>query len=246
MKSYFRTTTFRRMLPLTALALWLATAANAHAGLIAYQSRAAFDTAIAGWTSTTADFEGESAGTAYGPGSGPAGSGFSLTYVDAASTGLTPTLSDQFWTTSGLNYLGLDNFDGAFEAGDALTFNLTSPMQAFGLYVLGTSDIGAGDITLTSGAASVANAGTAELQDGFGSFAFFLGFVSDDGGTFSSVTLHDLLPGDARLLPIDVDDVVLAQNNGVTPPASVPEPGSLLLALAGMLALGAAGRRAAR
>ncbi len=39
---------------------------------------------------------------------------------------MTPTVSNQFWTTSGTQYLGLDNPDTAFEQGDSLTFNFNS------------------------------------------------------------------------------------------------------------------------
>jgi hypothetical protein len=114
--------------------------------------------------------------------------------------------------------------------------------------VIGTHDIGAGDITLTAGAASAANGAFADLEDGAGSFAFFLGFVSDDASTFSSVTLNNLKPGDPRLLEIAVDDVVLALNAGGNgnPGTGVPEPGTLVLSLAGMLAFGATARRAIR
>lgn len=243
MKSNFRINSLGRRLSGAAVLL-LACYADAHAGLIAYQSRAAFDLAIAGWSATSTTFEAQAAGAAFGAGTGPAGSGFTLNYTSGSASGLTPTVSDQFWTTSANNYLGLDNPDSAFEAGDALAFNFGGGVHAFGLYVIGTHDIGAGDITLTTGASSVANAALAELQDGAGSFAFFLGFVSSDASTFSSVTLNDLTLGNQRLLGIAVDDVVLARNNGGNgnPGTGVPEPGTLVLSLAGLLAFGAIAR----
>jgi hypothetical protein len=247
MTSYLRIESLGRAQSGAAMAILLAVSVDAHAGLIGYQNRAAFNLAIAGWSATSTTFEAEAAGANYGAGAGPAGSGFTLNFTSGSASGLTPTVSDQFWTTSGVNYLGLDNPDSAFEAGDLLSLNFVSGMHAFGLYVIGTRDIGAGDITLAAGAASVANGPVAELQDGSGSFAFFLGLVSNDASTFSSVTLNILTPGDPRLLGVAVDDIVLARDDGgnVNPGTGVPEPGTLVLSVAGMLAFGALARRRA-
>lgn len=245
MTSYLRIETLKRTLTGALMAMLLAMGADANAALIGFQDRVGFDAAIVGWNANPTNFESAPLGAMYGSGTGPIGSGFTLTYSSDAASGLTPTVSDQFWTSSGERYLGLNNPDSAFEAGDSLTFNLTSGMQAFGLYVIGTSDIGAGDITLTSGAATVANGSVFQFQDGNGSFVFFLGFVSNDASTFNSVTLHNLTPGDTRLLGIAVDDVILALDDGNGTPGTVPEPGTLVLSLVGMLAFGTAARRRA-
>jgi hypothetical protein len=240
MMSPLRTESLRTILSGAAMAILLTVCADASAGLVAFQNKAAFTAAIAGWSATTTDFESDPAGTMYAPGTGPAGSGFTLLLSGPDAPGMTPTIGNQFWTTSGLNYLGLDNPDSALEAGDSLTFTFGSGVHAFGLYVVGTQDIGAGDITLTTGADMVANNGVANLTDGAGSFAFFLGFVSDDATTFGSVTLNNLTLLDPRLLNITVDDVTLARNDGGN---QVPEPATLLLFLMGMLACGAVARR---
>jgi hypothetical protein len=247
MTSTLRIESLRRTLSGAALLTLLAVCGDARAGLIGYQNRAVFDAAIAGMSATSTNFESAAVGAMYGAGTGPAGSGFTLNYSSGSGSGLTPTVSNQFWTTSAANYLGLNNPDSAFEAGDALTFYFASGMHAFGLYVIGTQDIGVGDIALTAGVASIANLALAEQTDGAGSFAFFLGFVSDDANTFNSVTLHNLAPGTTRLLGIAVDDVVLALDDGGNgnPGTGVPEPGTLVLSLAGMLAFGAAARRRA-
>jgi hypothetical protein len=225
------------------MALLLSAGMDASAALISFQDRASFDAAISGWSANQTNFESAAAGDMYGAGAGPAGSGFTLAYTSGSGSGLTPTVSEQFWTTSGVRYLGTDNPDSAFEAGDSLTFTFTNAMQAFGLYVIGTGDIGEGDITLTSGLASIGNASVAQMTDSAGSFAYFLGFVSSDASTFNSVTLHNLTPGDTRLLGIALDDVILALDDGRDPPTGIPEPGTLWLALVGMLAFGTAWRR---
>lgn len=236
MKSPQTTEAIRALLSRAAMSLLLMLSTSAHAGLIAYTDQAAFNLAIAGWSATTTDFESEAGGTMYGVGSGPAGSGFTLALsgpdAPAMTPAMTPTVGDLFWTTSGTHYLGLDNPDTAFEAGDELTFTFASGMRGFGLYVIGTQDIGAGDITLTTSTGSVANAAVANLSDGQGSYAFFLGLVSDDATTFSSITLHNLTLLDPRLLNIAIDDVTLARQRDDN---QVPEPGALLLCLTGLL-----------
>jgi hypothetical protein len=224
----------------------------ANAALIGYQSQAAFNAAISGWTITTTTFEAVAVGTMFGTGTGPAGSGFTLMLVSPGAPTASPTVADQFWTTSGARYLGLDNPDTAFQAGDALTFNFSSPAQAFGLFVIGTRDIGAGDISLTAGASSVSNGATFDMTDNNGSYAYFLGLVSDGAGTFGSAVLSDLTdltPASSRLLNIALDDVALGLNTPpvVNPPVTgVPEPGSLVLMSMGLLAFGIATRRRIR
>lgn len=246
MPSHFRIDSAKRILSGAAMAILLAVCADANAGLIGFDNRATFNLAIAGWSTTSTNFEATPVNTQFGAGTGPAGSGFSLTLAGPDAPAMSPTVSDQFWTTSGTHYLGLDNPDTAFEAGDSLIFNFTSGKQAFGLFVIGGRDVGAGDITLTAGGATVANRASADMTDGNGSFAYFVGFVSDDASTFNSVTLNNLTLQDVRLLAIAVDDVVLGLNDGQgNPSTDIPEPGTLMLSLFGMLALGAATRRRA-
>lgn len=218
--------------------------APALAALATYQAQGNFNAAIAGLTATTTNFDSLAPGTNYPPGSGPAGSGFTvgLTAGSASSGFNLPTVGSTFWTTSGTNYLGLDNPDTAFESGDELVFSFLSPVRGFGLYVVGGRDlldIQAGAVTLTVNGATLAISSTDYLASGNGDYAFFLGFATDDGSTFSSATLT---VGDGSgVIPVTVDDVTLARtrDGGNT----VPEPGSLLLVAT---AIGAASLRARR
>jgi hypothetical protein len=211
---------------------------SAHAALVGYQSQSAFNTAIAGWTTTSTNFEAETVGTTYAAGAGPAASGFTLGLTGGSAGSNLPAVNNTFWTTSGTHYLGLDNPDTALQAGDSLTFSFTAPVHGFGLFVIGSADLWPGDMRLTAGAFDVTNSGTPDFTSGAGDYAYFLGLVSDNAGLFSSVTLDYALLGVGDLLPVAIDDVVLAVNDGGTG-HTVPEPGTLGLMLAGLLALGA-------
>jgi hypothetical protein len=211
----------------------------ASATVLSYQTSASFNTAITGWAVTTTNFDNVLAGTIYSTGNGPPGSGFTLS-LSSADSSVTPTVGNTFATTSGSNYLGLNNPDTAFEAGDVLTFSFAAPVRAFGLYVItGTFERGnAGDISLIGGGTSVGNSATPDLLNiDPVSDAYFLGLVSNSGG-FSSVTLNNSIADPNLLLPITVDNVMLA--------SPVPEPSSAVLMFIGLLGLGAASRYRAR
>ena len=224
---------------LAGLALGVLMAASAQAGLVGYNNRTAFDTAISAMsTQTVTDFDAIALDTSFAAGTGPSGSGFTLTLGGGSAGSNLPSIGGPFWTTSGLQYLGLNNTDAALEAGDTLTFNFDSAQQAFGLYFIGGSDVLDGDIRLSAngGADIVTNSASYDLTDGAGSYAYFIGFASDDVSTFSSVTLDYALLGVGDLLPIAIDDVVLARNarNPDPDPNRIPEPGTLALMLSGL------------
>jgi hypothetical protein len=78
MTSYFRIKSLGRCLSCATMLIFLGCCADAHAGLVGYQNRAAFNLAITGWSATSTNFEAAAAGATYGTGAGPAGSGFTL------------------------------------------------------------------------------------------------------------------------------------------------------------------------
>ncbi len=227
-----------------AAAMGLLLALPGHAAIIAYQSQSAFDTAISGWSTSTTNFDGLVPETTYATGTGPAGSGFTLTLGGGSDGFNLPAVGTGLWTTSGANYLGLDNFDTALEAGDTLTFNFATAQHAFGLFVIGGRDVQAGDMRLTTVGGFGVNGDTADLSSDNGDFAYFIGLVSD-AGAFSSVTLDYATLGVGGTLPIAIDDVVLALNDGNGGNNPVPEPGTLALMAAGLLVLGLRARKQA-
>ncbi|MDR3371908.1 PEP-CTERM sorting domain-containing protein [Rhodoferax sp.] len=239
--SYRSEVTFVRGVGIAAaIAALLTLSVPAQSAIVGYDNQSSFNTAISGWTSTTTNFDSAVVGTTYTTGTGPTGSGFTLALTGGSAGYNLPVIANQLWTTSGVQYLGLDNFDTALEAGDLLTFNFASAVQAFGLFVIGGRDVQSGDMRLTTNdGASVVNSGVPYLTSGVGDFAYFLGFASDNSDTFTSVTLDYANLGIGDLLPIAVDDVVLAVNDGANNGGgTVPEPGTLGLMFAGLLALG--------
>ncbi|HJV63002.1 MAG TPA: PEP-CTERM sorting domain-containing protein [Albitalea sp.] len=207
---------------LCALSLALCAGAS-HAALTAFTSRSAFDAAISGLAAVqTEDFEGLSAGTTFASGAGANG----LTY-SYAIPGYSLQVSDTFGTTSGVNYLGLDNPDTAFYLGDSFTIGFGRTVQAVGLYLITGSDAQAGDLQLSVASGSVFNSATPDTLVSDGQ-AFFLGLVeSDPGQGFTTATVSGIPSGDA-FLAFSADDITSATVS------AVPEPSSWALMGAGL------------
>jgi hypothetical protein len=217
------------------LALALATggllvAGSAHATLSSFTSKAAFDVAISSLSAPqTVDFESDLPGTTLVSGTGTGG----LTFVYSIAGPSTLQVSDTFGTTSGLNYLGLDNPDTAFYLGDSFTIDFNRTVHAVGLYVIAGSDAQAGDMKLSVAGGSVSNSAVADVLVSDGQ-AFYLGLVETNPGLgFTSATVSgELTPG--AFLAFSVDDITSAV---------LPEPSSASLMLVGLGALTALWRR---
>jgi PEP-CTERM motif-containing protein len=212
-----------------AAAALLATGMSAaHAALTSFTSKAAFDLAISGFAGTqTLDFESVAAGTTFASGAGTGGLAF--TYSIAGPSTL--QVSSVFGTTSGSNYLGLDNPDTAFYLGDSFDITFSSALHAVGLYVITGSDAQAGDIQLSAAGGAVSNSATPDTLVSDGQ-AFYLGLVESDPLGFTSVTVSGLVSGGA-FLAFTVDDIT------TSPVSAIPEPEgwAMLLAGLGLLAL---------
>jgi hypothetical protein len=203
----------------------------ANASLMSFTSRAAFDAAIAGLSDVnTEDFEAVAAGTTFPTGSGT--DGITFTYSIAGPSTL--QVSNTFGTTSGTNYLGLDNPDTAFYLGDSFTIEFGHTVHAVGLYVITGSDAQAGDMMLSVAGGSVGNSAIADTLVSDGQ-AFYLGLLETDPALgFTSSTVSGV-PAGGAFLAFSVDDITF---DGAIP--TVPEPGMpglLLIGLAMLFAL---------
>lgn len=210
--------------------LLLATAA-ANATTFGYTDKSAYDTATAAFQAAQLEtFDGIADGTQYASGTGP--SPLSFTY---SIPGYLLTVGSGFPTTSGSNFLGLDNGDKAFYLGDSLTINFGRKVNAVGLYLVAGDDAMPGDLELSTAGGSVLNS-SSPLVISPGNNAFFLGLVESDPTLgFTSATVRGIIPQDApgAFLAFTADDITSSV-------AAVPEPGTWALMLAG-LAMAATG-----
>ncbi len=212
---------------LAAFAALLVLSGACRAAPTGYQSQSDFAAAIASMSGVqTVDFESVPSGTTFASGTGTGGLVFTYDIP-----GYQLQVSSTFGTTSGTNYLGLDNPDTAFYLGDSFTISFGRTVDAAGLYLIAGNDAEPGDLELSTATAGVFNGTTPlTLVDGK---AYFLGLVDSAG--FDSITITGVPDGGA-FLPFSADDITSA----VT---SVPEPGAPALLLAGLALLGVLARR---
>ena len=189
-----------------------------------YTTESSFLAALPGPASTL-DFEGTASGTIIN--SGDTLNGISFTYSIGPPPVDMAVVSD-FETTSGTNYLGLDdpgNFN-LFIAGDTFSLTFDNPVNAVGMYVVGGEPLFTNDIELVTGAGSAFNSDVVDVAFGDGGLAYYIGLVSDQSFTTASIQFDPLAEG-ASLY--SVDDITTAV---------VPLPGALWLfgsGLAGLL-----------
>jgi len=216
----------RKLWPALGLLVGLVAPPGAQAAPTGYMTKASFDAAIASFADVqTVTFETSAAGDTFPSGTGTGG----LTFVYAIAGPSTLQVANTFGTTSGVNYLGLDNPDTAFYLGDSFTIDFNRTVHAVGLYVIAGSDAQAGDVKLTAGGGSVFNSALADVLVSDGQ-AFYLGLVESDPGLgFTSATVQMVFtPG--AFLAVTVDDITSAV-------VAVPEPETWALLVAGLGAL---------
>ena len=112
------------------------------------------------------------------------------------------TVSSGFPTTSGSNFLGLNNDtltfgDKAFNLGDSFTINFGRKVNAVGLYVVAGDDAMPGDLELSTSGGAVFNSNS-PLVISPGNNAYFLGLLESDPTLgFTSATVRGVVPQDA-------------------------------------------------
>jgi hypothetical protein len=209
--------------PALCLLMALAAPLGAQAAPTGYTTKASFDAAIAGLADVqTVTFETNAVGETFPSGTGTGG----LTFVYTIAGPSTLQVADTFGTTSGVNYLGLDNPDTAFYLGDSFTIDFNRTVHAIGLYAIAGSDAQAGDVELSAGGGSVFNSAQADVLVSDGQ-AFYLGLVESDPLLgFTSATVQMVFtPG--AFLAVSVDDITSAV-------VAVPEPETWALLVAGL------------
>lgn len=219
------------------LLILLALMAPSQAVPLFLTDRSAFDSEVSNFSNPDVrilDFDSSSPGDRIPSGStllftpDPGGVEFNYLIGDGLGGFLEMIVDDQFDTTSGNNYLGLDdpgNFN-QFIAGDAFNLRLRGPFNALGLSFITSDPLLAGDILLQTGLGTVENSAIEETILGDGGVVYFLGLVSTDA-TFGSAQIRfDPLATGTFLY--NADDIVAAK---------IPEPGTVMLVLIGLLGL---------
>ncbi len=204
-------------------------AGPANALTTTYTDEAAFLGALTG-TVTTQDFEGFGVFDILPTGTNTGG----ITYEYAASDFLVSfgeemMVTDLYSATSGVNSLGLDNFDEAFIEGDTFDVLFDAPVNAIGLYVITSDPALEAEIELVTDQGTAFNGEFDFIPLFDGSLAYFVGLTSTVA--FSSATLSF---ADVGYFAYNVDDITTA-TPGATPP--VPEPATITLLGLGVLGL---------
>ena len=199
----------------------------AQASLIEYTSQSDFQTAINGMDSQTLNFDNQIAGDTIASGSSLGSLVFNYDF-----DGLDLIISNEFATSSGNNYLGIDDgSDQAFFSGDSFNLNFYNSINALGMFIISIDEIFAGDFVLTSSGGSVSNSAKSVASLSDGAYVYFLGLTDDEG--FNSVNFSSI---DCDCFFFNIDDITTASNSTSGSPIEVPEPTSWSLLVLALLA----------
>ena len=205
---------------LLACATALLLAGQASANPVFFTSEAAFQAAAAGIALTTENFDTTTAGGF--PQTTPTG-----IMISAVNAGPNGTFNGVLAAISGGS--GQTVQFQTQSGGTSVTFDFSSPINAFGIDVFDLGTQGATDLTLTT-----ANGSQLLFDDFVGAFANqqFAGVV-DTMNSFTSVTIHNTQPADF----VGFDDLQFG--------TAVPEPVTVLLLALGLIGASCSTKRRA-
>ena len=207
------------------IALLLSTSSNA--ALLTSTDQALFLASLSG-NITTLDFESQAPGSQVN--SGDTLNGITFDY-SIGSPPLDMMVANDYLTTSGSNYLGLNDTgnENFFYAGDSFTMTFDTTQNSVGLYLVSSDVLFTNDFSISTSAGSVFNSDVNYFDVGDGGLAYYVGLTSDIGFT-SAILQFDALAEGTFLY--SVDDITYA--SAVPVPAAVWLFGSGLIGLTGM------------
>ena len=190
---------------------------RAHADTIAYTNNGDFTANLVD-TPQILDFESQTVGTPVSSGDQLGGIAFTYDF-----SGVSMWVASGWPTTSGSQYLGTNDSD-IFQAGDEFTMSF-GPSSAIGLYIISADAMYDGDIVLEAMLANSTWLNVSAQLDadvstdlGDGSYAYFLGLITDIGSiTSARLTMPDGVEG---AFLYNVDDITTASIAAVPAPSS--------------------------
>lgn len=204
---------------------------TANAATVTFTDQSSFLSSLSG-SSSTLDFESQSSGSLINSGDTLGGITFSY------SIGPPPIdmmVTNDFLTTSGSNYLGLDDAGNynLFIAGDTFTMTFDTPQNAIGMYLVSGDVLFENDVSITTSSGSAFNSDVVNITFGDGGFAYYIGLTSDTA--FSSATLQFDTAAEGAFL-YSIDDITVS---------AVPVPAAVWLFASGLIGLTGVARRKA-
>lgn len=149
----------------------------------------------------------------------------------SSNTGLDLIVSAIFDTSSGTNYLGVENASELFIPGDVITLNFSDPINYFSVDFIGSPGVPTGAFALRTSQDEVISGPNPDQTLPDGSEVFRLSISSDTA--FFSVELAGLAVGGDYTF--NIDTIEFRAEDGS--PSPVPEPMSLALLAPGLALL---------
>ncbi len=150
----------------------------------------------------------------------------------SSNTGLGLIISTGFDTSSGFNYLGVDDGD-VFLGGEEIYLDFSEAYTYISVSFISAQWVYEGDFVITTDSGQAVNSAIEDAVFDDGGYLYTVVFESDTA--FTSATLSSY---DDFLINFNVDDIILEREA-----SAVPEPASALLIMVGLLGVAARSRK---